>query len=206
MNSNKSIYLIIFLIILNIFFMVLCFRFFESFQTSVKNERMNLKIIKLTTNIAYLDEILTMTAKMAVYSKEPEWEKKFLIYSPQMEASINELLNIAPSISIQQTTSQLKFANNKLIEFESTSFKLVNNGLSKQAVDLLSSSEYSSLKLLLSQKIQMIEDITKNESKKNIFMNTNDHNWFLYGLIISVACLIITWLITIKIIYRRNKT
>jgi twitching motility protein PilJ len=100
---------------------------------------------KRTGQITHLDEVLTMSARMAASTGDLAWQKRYDSYVPVLETAIKDTLNnVTPEI--QAEASKTDDANDKLIEMETQSFKLVKQGKAPEALKLLLGNRYSKLK------------------------------------------------------------
>ena len=52
-------------------------------------ETRHFRLLELSGEIIYLDEVLTMSAHMAVSTFEPEWEIRYRNFEPQLDSAIN---------------------------------------------------------------------------------------------------------------------
>lgn len=57
----------------------------------------NMRLQELTGVITYLDEVLTMSARMNAATGDTTWEARYLQYEPQLDAAIQEAQDLAPS-------------------------------------------------------------------------------------------------------------
>src|SRR5438132_12472880 len=58
-----------------------------------------LRVTYLNGVIAHLDETLTMSARMAAATGDANWERRYRVYEPQLDAAIREVTAIAPEAS-----------------------------------------------------------------------------------------------------------
>ncbi|NJM64643.1 MAG: methyl-accepting chemotaxis protein [Acaryochloris sp. RU_4_1] len=100
---------------------------------------------KRTGQITHLDEVLTMSARMAASTGDLKWQKRYDSYVPVLDIAIKDTLNnVTPEIRAE--ASKTDDANIKLIEMETQSFELVKQGKAPEALKLLLGSQYSELK------------------------------------------------------------
>lgn len=104
-----------------------------------------LDLERLRGRIARLDEVLTMSARMAAASGEPSWELRYLRHEPELEAAFARALRLDPDGGpvVQDTVT----ANEALVALEHRAFDLVRAGRHDQAAALLASKEYETWKL-----------------------------------------------------------
>ena len=106
--------------------------------------------------IIHLDEVLTMSARMAAASGNLDWETRYRRFEPQLDQSIKEALQLDQSIkealqldpnaSHGAAAAQIDAANVALVAMENRAFELVRQGKNAEAQRLLSSGEYEDRK------------------------------------------------------------
>lgn len=97
---------------------------------------------ELRKEIIHLDEVLTMSARMAASTRDPHWEERYRIFEPQLDQALREIMKLTPSQGVAETDA----ANTKLVEMENRAFTLVRDGKAEQAHAILSSAEYQTQK------------------------------------------------------------
>jgi methyl-accepting chemotaxis protein PixJ len=131
---------------------------------STINEQFSLE--KLSGKIVHLDEVLTMSAKMAASTGDLSWEKRYNQYVPELEAAIKTTLEKVPA-SIRAEAAKTDAANAKLVEMETKAFALVQQGKPQEAAQILSGVEYSTQKAIYAQGnsrvLQQIEQFIKQQ-------------------------------------------
>ncbi|NJK39740.1 MAG: hypothetical protein HC920_19785 [Oscillatoriales cyanobacterium SM2_3_0] len=106
------------------------------------------KLRQLSDQITYLDEVLTMSALMNAATGDRTWENRYRSFEPVLDAAIQESITLASKAYNYNNkgTQATDIANQKLIELESQSFDLVQQGRAEAAFSLLSGLEYKTLK------------------------------------------------------------
>ncbi len=122
---------------------------YQNFQSAITR---NFKLQDLSGQIIHLDEVLTMSARMAASTGNLKWEERYLQYVPPLDNAINEVLSIAPEY--QTNASQTDEANAKLIEMEERAFELVRQSKPQEALNLLLGQEYSTQKKIYSEGVE----------------------------------------------------
>lgn len=98
----------------------------------------------LSSQILHLDEVLTMSAKLAVSSQQSEWIERYKNHEPQLDQAILDLINEFPEIDLTQETHA---ANDELVKLEKLSFQLIQVGKKKEAEAVLNGETYLQYKL-----------------------------------------------------------
>jgi methyl-accepting chemotaxis protein PixJ len=115
---------------------------------STINEQFALE--KLSGKIVHLDEVLTMSARMAASTGDLSWEKRYNQYVPELDQAIKTTLAKVPE-SIQAEAAKTDDANAKLVEMETRAFALVQKGKSREAAQILSGEDYKAQKAVYSE-------------------------------------------------------
>ena len=106
------------------------------------------RIEELRAVMVHLDEVLTMSARMAATTGDLRWEERYRRFQPQLDAAIEEAGRSACDGHRATGVVTIKAANAKLAEIESRAFNLVRHGHTGQAATLLLSDEYETQKRL----------------------------------------------------------
>jgi len=101
--------------------------------------------------IARLDEVLTMSARMAAVSGDLAWEARYRRFEPQLDQVIKEAQELDPKASLGVASSRTDAANLALVAMEHRAFELVRQGESAEARRLLSSGEYEAQKTIYAE-------------------------------------------------------
>ena len=136
---------------------------YQGFRNSVTNQ---VRLRTVSDKVVYLDEVLTMSARMAASTGESSWEDRYWKFEPQLTNAINEVTNMA-SDSSKEDSAKTDAANQILISLEEQSFNLIKEGKKDAAFQLLLSDEYNSNKEIYSQGINStIEQVNANIDKE----------------------------------------
>jgi two-component system sensor histidine kinase/response regulator len=101
-----------------------------------------LRVVDLRKQIIHLDEVLTMSARMSAATEDPQWEKRYRMFEPQLDEAIKETMKLTTSQKVAETDA----ANLKLVEMEGRAFTFVRDGHAEKAQTILSSEEYGTQK------------------------------------------------------------
>jgi methyl-accepting chemotaxis protein PixJ len=115
---------------------------YQSFRSTV-NQQFQLE--KRSGEIVHLDEVLTMSARMAASTGDLKWEKRYNEYVPKLDEAFKGLLTNVTA-DIQAEAGKTDAANKKLVDMETESFALVRKGQSKAALQLLLGPQYNAQK------------------------------------------------------------
>lgn len=165
-------------------------------------ETKHFRLLELSGQIIYIDEVLTMSTDMAAHSGEPKWEERYRIYEPQLDKAIKEVIELSPEKFMREAISQTDAANIKLVAMENSAFDLVRQGEHETAKKLLHSLEYIEQKQIYSEGIyeiaNAIDDREKNRLKKELQIALTT----IIFLIIAMPLVAFIWLAALRILRR----
>lgn len=163
---------------------------YKGFQETVTRE---IRLRELSSQLLYIDEVLTMSANMAATTGERRWVQRYKLYEPALDSVTAELLQLSPSLKANfeptQTTSE------KLLKLERQAFELVRQGRGKEASNILFGREYSSQKTILAQGYQNAIDQIQVDTKAELDFYRQRLFWSLIFAGASVPLLILVWLV-----------
>jgi len=108
----------------------------------------NLRVEELRGVILHLDEVLTMSARMAAATGDLSWETRYHQSEPQLDAAIKETMALSPGDSAFAGSAQTDAANAKLVAMENQAFALVRHGRAEEARAVLFGQAYEAQKAL----------------------------------------------------------
>ena len=121
------------------------------------------RIEELRGVIVHLDEVLTMSARMAATTGDSRWEERYHHFEPQLDAAIKETIKIGASSSNIKAATKTDVANSKLVEMENRAFALVRAGRKEEAQTVLFSSEYETQKQIYAEGILSLVNQIRRE-------------------------------------------
>jgi methyl-accepting chemotaxis protein PixJ len=137
---------------------------YRGFRATV-NQQFQLE--KNSAKIVHLDEVLTMSARMAASTSDPKWEERYNQYVPKLDKVINDTLtNVTDDIRAQ--AGKTDEANKKLVEMETQSFDLIRKGQAKAALQLLEGPQYSAQKQIYATGNQQVLNRINQLIQKNL--------------------------------------
>ncbi|MGI9069253.1 MAG: PAS domain S-box protein [Pyrinomonadaceae bacterium] len=155
---------------------------------------------ELRKKIIHLDEVLTMSARMAATTRDPHWEERYRIFEPQLDEAIKEIMKLTPS----QMVAEMDAANMKLVEMENRAFTLVRDGNAEKALAILSSDEYETQKRIyadgmskfFAQLVSVLNTARRSERKKAVLS--------VGAGIVVLAILLFSGLVTMRSMYKSH--
>ncbi|NIP27371.1 MAG: PAS domain S-box protein [Phycisphaerae bacterium] len=165
-------------------------------------ETKHFKLLELSGQIIYLDEVLTMSAQMAAHSGESKWEKRYRKSEPQLDKAIKEVIELSPEKFMREAISRTDAANIKLVAMENRAFDLIRQEKDKEAMDLLHSREYQKQKQIYSEGITEIANEIGNREKNRLTKEQQIAFTTIIFLIIAMPLVAFIWLAALLILRR----
>jgi signal transduction histidine kinase/CheY-like chemotaxis protein len=102
----------------------------------------DLRIAELRGTIVHLDEVLTMSARMAAATGDPRWEERYRVFDPQLAKALVDAQALAHDAGSIDVVARTDSANVALVEMENRAFDLVRRHRPDEARATLFSGEY----------------------------------------------------------------
>jgi len=188
-------------------FCPLAFTAWQAYQTLENITLKDMELQNQVGTIIHLDEVLTMSARMAVATGDLKWEQRYRQFEPQLEQAIKRATALAPDVYNGEGARVTDAANMRLVAMENKAFDLVRQGRPKEAVAILSSSDYEADKRTYAEGIQRTTQAIQQHLKEN---TENFRNTLLLATTLAVVSLFTLtpiWLIVVKILqnYMRDR-
>jgi signal transduction histidine kinase len=170
---------------------------YRNFNSIIDNE---VRLKTLSSNITYLDEVLTMSARMNAATGNSFWEVRYKLFEPQLDAAIKESIQLAPQAYTSEDAKKTDAANQRLVAMEYQSFQLVTKGDKKAAQALLSSREYELEKKKYAAGVAERNQVISLQINKKITEYRHQLWWSIFVSITSVMMLVPAWLAVLRIL------
>ena len=163
-----------------------------------------IRMVQSTERIVYLDEVLTMSARMYALTSKKEWKTRYLDHVPHLDEQLllAEKMGSRYGIHGVVTTDE---ANQILIAMEEESFRLVEQGQSESAYQLLVSEDYQQQKTLYSKGIQQFLGQAKGYSEEDYSAKKRYFDYIV--VIISLlfpAMVLLSWMVATHLLTRSH--
>lgn len=126
---------------------------------------------RLAGEITYLDEVLTMSARMAAGTGDLAWAERYYAHVPDLDGAIALAIKVVGDEPAASGVFQTNQANVNLIEMEEHAFELVRNGRSDEALALLLSDAYETQKALYTEGNNTFISMLRNELANSVAAN-----------------------------------
>jgi signal transduction histidine kinase len=175
---------------------------YYNFNSITKHE---FKLQMLSDEITYIDEVLTMSARMNAATGNFIWEERYRQFEPKLDIAIKESIKLAPKVYENEDNKKVDAANQRLVAMEYKSFELVKNNQQEAAQLLLSNHDYENQKQIYADGVA--------KRKRNISLGlqqkVDDYYkrifWVFLESIISLAMLIPAWLFVLRLLQQYLK-
>jgi len=133
-----------------------------------------IRLNQLQSQIAYIDEILTMSARMAAFTGDSYWKNRYDRMVTILDASIAEALERTNNINLASFLAEVSAANDKLIALEEQAFLYVEQNQLPEAVEVLFGDEYQVQKEVYAKGIEKFS-IAINEEVNEAILNAEQY-------------------------------
>lgn len=171
---------------------------FLTLYTGVENiQTRDYRMSELAGEILYLDEVLTMSARMAAATLDLAWEDRYHRFEQQLDRAIGEIGRIGPEF-VSAFVAETDAANRALVEIERRSFQFAGQGDQHSATVALSSPEYDRQKGIYADGIRKLIAAVKAE-KETEFGKLRGQIPLVFATLLTVlATLTFFWLALLR--------
>ena len=174
----------------------------DSFRNVTSVQQRNLRLQELSGRIVHLDEVLTMSARMAASTGDLQWELRYRHFETELDDAIKETLQRTILSNSAADSRQTDAANLMLVAMENQAFALVRAGQAGQAQAILFGDAYEAQKKVYAEGIVRLvqhihEDLVASQSNKR-----REALFFIGAAIMSIVFLCVTWLLVWSKLHR----
>ncbi|MEH2118473.1 sensor histidine kinase [Nostoc sp.] len=175
---------------------------YYNFNSITKHE---FKLQTLSDEITYLDEVLTMSARMNAATGNSTWEERYRKFEPQLDIAIKESIKLAPQAYKNEDAKKIDVANQRLVTMEYESFELVKKNHKETAQLLLSNREYETQKHIYADGVTKRNRNISFELQQKVDEYYKKIFWAVLESIISLTMLIPAWLLVLHLLQQYLK-
>ncbi|MHC4266730.1 MAG: hypothetical protein ACYSUK_12495 [Planctomycetota bacterium] len=172
---------------------------YEQFKTG---QIRNFRTVELDGVIVHLDEVLTMSARMAAATGDLDWEERYRVFEPRLDAAINEAMGLWPDVFISEAVSQTNLANIKLVDMENRAFDFVREGDEEAARQVLYSDSYEEQKQIYSDGMEQVSGSMRQNVLAEIAKQRGKALTTISFLVVLVVLTVAVWLYSMFILKR----
>jgi signal transduction histidine kinase len=177
---------------------------YRSYKVTERIRQHDFKIEQVRGTIIHLDEVLTMSARMAAATGDLSWEDRYRRYEPQLDTAIQEVIALSPEAAANTAASATDAANIKLVAMENRAFALARQDRLKDAQAVLSSTEYETQKQLYADGMKRLSDLLG--SAIDVALRT-DQEKALLGAVMDIAVMVglfVPWIVVFRTMRQRR--
>jgi methyl-accepting chemotaxis protein PixJ len=173
---------------------MLVWRIYQGLQTTIDKQ---FKLQELSGQVIYLDEVLTMSARMAASTGNSKWEERYNQFVPKLDDTIKKVLKDVPT-SMQTDPEKTDIANKKLVDLETQAFALNHQGKSKAALSLLLGAEYEQQKAIYSDGIHSTLATLKRNVENQLQGYRQTLTWSIAFAVLTTVLLLLSWSVVLS--------
>jgi signal transduction histidine kinase/NO-binding membrane sensor protein with MHYT domain/DNA-binding response OmpR family regulator/PAS domain-containing protein len=162
---------------------------------SIRND---LRVEALQGTVMRLDEVLTMSARMAAATGETRWIERYRKYEPELDTAIQELYRLSIEKSIRAGLEATDSANHSLVKMEKRAFSLLAEGKQAEAHAIFESVEYNRQKSLYAEGIDMLNEKRRDLANTNITRLQDRIQLVFLLLTPAMILLVLCWFFAMK--------
>lgn len=174
---------------------------FRYLETTQKNY---FRLSELSGSIVHIDEVLTMSARMAAATGDHAWEARYRGFETKLEAAIREAMVLGQSFSLKDAAAKTEAANLKLVGMENRAFDLVHKGQAGKASAILAGVEYDVQKKIYLSGIVQITGTIRANLEKDIAKYHRRAYLAMGAILIATPCLLFGWILVARLIRQYN--
>ncbi|MBI4041896.1 MAG: PAS domain S-box protein [Deltaproteobacteria bacterium] len=163
---------------------------------------LELRLQELRGQLAYLNEAISMTIRMAVTTQNREWKERYELFQPQLYALLREAAELAPNRGIEEVTRQLEGTNQKIIALDEQALMFLEKGRVEEARDAVLSSDYEELKRENAGKIARFNLLIHKYADSLVESSRNKTLLSMFAAAVIVIALLMAWLAVVQALRR----
>jgi C4-dicarboxylate-specific signal transduction histidine kinase len=162
-----------------------------------------MRIQWLAGEIMHLDEVLTMSARMAAATGDMQWESRYRSFEPQLDAVIKQAGEMIPQSHESAAAHQTDAANIRLVAMQNQSFALVRSGDHQAASRILFSEEYAAQKRLYAEGMKNYVAAMRLRAEESLATYRRRGELVGYAACIVMSALLASW-VSVVMFARRH--
>ena len=173
---------------------------YRSYQINKEAIERDFRLKELAVTIAYLNQMLTMSVRMAAVTGDPQWETHYHRFKPKQEAAIAEAKRFAPVAPNENTASQVDAVNQQLMEMQRQALEFVRQGRLAEAQALVLGQEYEAQQWMSNQEMErfsarLLQRVEANQSAERTRTALS-----ITVIVAALVLSLILWTIVLRVI------
>ena len=177
---------------------------FNTFQISQNFQRgitQDFQVQRLSGELLHLNEVMTMSARMAATTGDLSWQERYDAYDPILRKTLTQAKALAPA-SYQAYAAQITQADAALTEMDRRAFAFVAQKASASAQSVLFSSAYKAQKELYASGMRQWAGALNQRNQANLSRYGTELVWAGVYSAVSFWVLAAAW-VTVLFMVRR---
>lgn len=166
----------------------------------------SLRIQKVSDDIIYFDEVLTMSARLAAATGAQRWKDRYVNAVPELDAALAEAEELLPNLFETEGFATTSEANDRLIAMEDQAFALIEQGNTEAAASLLNSAQYEEQKAIYSQGLEEATAALEEYAENTIQVKAQQALTAMVVLGTGLVILLFAWLAVLRMIQQYIRT
>lgn len=158
---------------------------FERYNEAVENA---IAFENKRGEIARLDEVLTMSARLHAATGKLIWHDRYLTHVEPLHRMLEEALTLAANDEAQKAIDQVAYSNTALIAFEERAMSVTAEGRSPEALAILTSPDYERQKVSYQEGLTEALEISRGSLQDKIDGN---RDWLIVAAFVLVTSLLV---------------
>ena len=171
---------------------------YDSYRQYATTAQHTFQVQELRGRIVHLDEVLTMSARMAVATGDPKWEQRYRRFEGELDAAIQDAIALVPDAG---GTEQTDVANVALIEMENSAFGLVRQGELEASREILCGDEYARQKAIYARGMEALGGELASSADAALQVQRKRTLVQLFSIAVVIPILVIGWFVVIRILH-----
>ncbi|MFW6296318.1 MAG: methyl-accepting chemotaxis protein [Halothece sp.] len=172
----------------------------DSYQRLQQFYSQDIRIVELSRKIDYLDEALTMSARMAAVTGNQEWVERYNQFDSQLWVVLEEVTELIPSLFEGAANNELNDVSTKLLNLEKEAFGFVQQGDLESAETILFGQEYENEKRRYVDIMSEITTAMRDYTQESVEAQTQKTRIALLMIAVTLATLILVWGVVLRML------
>jgi signal transduction histidine kinase len=166
----------------------------------------DLRIAELRGTIVYLDEVLTMSARMGAATGDQQWEGRYRVFDPELTKAIADAQALAPDAGSTEVVARTDSANVALVKMENRAFDLVRRHRLDEARATLFSGEYDRQKRIYAAGMDSAKAALNRSVSIAVAAEARRTKIVELVTLVVLALLFVCWFVALRILNRWRAT
>ena len=164
--------------------------------------RRDQRIEAVRGTIVHLDEVLTMSARMAAATGDLQWEERYRRVEPALSAAISEAMQMAQETGASEFVARTDAANNALVAMENHAFELVRHDRVAAARETIFNAEYDRQKAIYAAGLEQLRAALEASRESAGASQARRVRIFVLTSAITLAILLVSWFSALRTMVR----